>query len=142
MRHVSVVVGLLILNFAVGTIYCQSVPVDLCPKRMTGLKYPRLAHFAGVQGKVELEAIVSRDGGVEEVHTISGPPLLAEWMKEALKEWLFTNCSQISVPCRYKVTFVFELMTGSCEMSQCPNEVQIDLPVITIRSQQARAIIN
>src|SRR5438128_8933667 len=141
MRRAIFFVGLVFLSSTFGS-NGQPLPVELYPKRIVGLKYPRLAQSAGVEGKVELEAIVSSDGSVKEAHSISGPPLLADWMEEALKEWRFTGCSHSSAPCRYKVTFVFELMTGSCDISQCPNEVEIDFPVITIRSQQARAIIN
>jgi hypothetical protein len=109
---------------------------------MVGLKYPIMAHLSGAEGKIELEAIVLRGGTVKDANAISGPPLLAHSMMDALKEWRFTGCSAGAVPCRYKVTFVFEMMTGSCELSECPNEVEIDLPVITIRSKRARAIVN
>jgi hypothetical protein len=140
MQRITFVV-FVVLSFTFGA-HAQSAPTELCPKRMVGLKYPIMAQLSGAQGKIELEAIVLRDRTVKEANAISGPALLAHSMIEALIEWRFTGCSSTTVPCRYRVTFVFEMMTGSCELSQCPNEVEIDLPVITIRSQRARAIVN
>jgi outer membrane biosynthesis protein TonB len=89
---------------------------------MVGLKYPTMAHLAGTQGKVELEAIVSSDGTVKKANALSGPPLLADWMKVALKDWRFSGCSPNAGTCRYKVTFVFEMMTGICNLPHCPND--------------------
>ena len=132
------------LVFFFFTLGAQDIlgPTELCPKRMVGLKYPRLAHYFGAQGKVELEAIVSSEGSVEKVNAISGHVLLLEVAKDSLAEWRFSGCSPTAAPCRYKVTFVFELKGGSCVKPQCPNEVEIDLPLVTIRSQLARAETN
>src|SRR5579872_2792279 len=109
----------------------QSPQPELCPKRMVGLKYPRLAHLAGTQGKIELEATISSEGTVKQTHAISGPPLLSGDMAHRLREWRFSGCSANASACRYRVTFVFEMMTGVCSLPECPNEVEIDLPVIT-----------
>jgi protein TonB len=38
--------------------------------------YPPIAKAAGVQGTVVVEAIISRAGRIESLHTISGPPML------------------------------------------------------------------
>jgi len=41
------------------------------------------------------------------------------------------------------VTFHFVLEAGMCENSDCPTEVQVDLPAtVTIRSKHRPAIVN
>lgn len=116
-------------------------PVRPVPQRIVGLAYPRLAQFTGVHGKVELEAVVSADGSVRDARVVSGPTLLVEAARESLKKWRFDGCT--AETCLFKVNFVFELMSGSCDISQCPSDLQIDLPdTITLRTKQALAIIN
>ncbi len=39
-------------------------------------QYPAIAHVAGVQGTVVLGATISRSGTIENLHVISGPPML------------------------------------------------------------------
>jgi TonB family protein len=115
---------------------------EVAPVRFVGLQYPRLAHMATIQGRVELEAVASIEGTVTEVRTISGHPLLIDAARDSLRQWHFKGCT-LAGPCRAKATFVFVLEAGVCELSQCPNEIQVDLPsTITITSKPARAIIN
>ena len=132
------------LAVSAGLVFSGAMRPESClyPKRMVGLKYPRMAHYAGAEGKVELEALVSSDGTVKSVASVSGPRLLADWMNIALMEWRFTGCTTNEAPCKYRVTFIFERLTGTCWLPNCPNVVEIDLPVITIRSQQAHAAID
>jgi protein TonB len=40
--------------------------------------YPAIARAAGVQGTVVLEAVISKAGRIESLHTVSGPPLLRD----------------------------------------------------------------
>jgi TonB family protein len=126
---------------------CQSIgnaaSSELAPQRIAGLQYPRLAHLALIQGKVELEANVSVDGAVKEVKVVSGHALLIDAAKDSLRQWRFTGCTPSSERCNAGVTFVFVLEKGLCDIDQCPKDLQIDLPgVVTITSKQARAIVN
>jgi TonB family protein len=47
-----------------------------------------------IQGVVELEAVVTDAGSVEEVNIMSGNPVLTKSAAEALKKWKFTPSQQ------------------------------------------------
>jgi protein TonB len=51
--------------------------------------YPRPAQLAGVQGQVKLHAIISRDGTIQSLSLISGPPLLAQAAISAVEQWRY-----------------------------------------------------
>ncbi len=130
-----------------GSGVCQgernSVPSEVAPQRIVGLRYPTLAHLAAIQGRVELDALVSVDGTVKEVKVVSGHVLLVDAARDSLRKWRFTGCTVTSVHCVARVVFVFVLENGLCEIDQCPNDFQVDLPdTVTIKSKQARAIVN
>lgn len=113
------------------------------PQRIVGLRYPRLAHLAAIQGKVELEAVVSAEGSVTDVKVVSGHPLLVDFAKNSLRRWRFTGCSASNASCVARVTFVFVLEEGECGIDECPSDIQIDLPsTITVKSEYARAIVD
>jgi periplasmic protein TonB len=48
--------------------------------------YPPLAKMAHVQGTVRLEAIISRDGTVQDLKVISGHPLLVQSALDAVAQ--------------------------------------------------------
>jgi len=52
-------------------------------------EYPDLALQNGVEGSVVLKVLVGTDGGVEDVHTISGDALLADAAEYAVRQWRF-----------------------------------------------------
>jgi len=51
--------------------------------------YPLLARQMKVQGSVILQALISRDGAIQDLHVLSGPPILASAAQEAVKQWRF-----------------------------------------------------
>ena len=51
--------------------------------------YPAIARSAHIQGQVLLEAEISKDGDVVNLHVISGPPLLQASAVEAVKQWKY-----------------------------------------------------
>ena len=51
--------------------------------------YPTLARQMKVQGSVILQAVIGRDGMIEELQIVSGPPILAGAAREAVKQWHF-----------------------------------------------------
>jgi hypothetical protein len=90
-----------------------------------------------------MEALVSTEGTVKEIKVISGHSLLNDAAKNSLEQWRFTGCSPTNAPCKAKVTFVFALDNGICDIDPCPSDLQIDLPgTVTIKSKRARAIVN
>ncbi|MGB9405570.1 MAG: energy transducer TonB [Candidatus Acidiferrales bacterium] len=51
--------------------------------------YPQIAKTAHVQGTVILHAIIAKDGTVQELQYISGPPLLMKAAMDAVREWRY-----------------------------------------------------
>lgn len=51
--------------------------------------YPPLAKQARIQGAVKLEAVISKDGAVENVTVLSGHPLLVPAALDAVKQWVY-----------------------------------------------------
>jgi TonB family protein len=51
--------------------------------------YPLLARQMKVQGSVILQALVGRDGLIQDLRVLSGPPILANAAQEAVKQWHF-----------------------------------------------------
>ncbi|HTS56833.1 MAG TPA: energy transducer TonB [Terriglobales bacterium] len=51
--------------------------------------YPPLARQARIQGQVLLAAEISKDGTIENLHLISGHPMLAPAAIEAVKQWKY-----------------------------------------------------
>jgi protein TonB len=51
--------------------------------------YPLLARQMKVQGSVILQALIGRDGLIQDLHVLSGPPILASAAQEAVRQWHF-----------------------------------------------------
>jgi TonB family protein len=51
--------------------------------------YPILARQMKVQGSVILQAVIGRDGLIEDLQILSGPPILAGAATEAVRQWHF-----------------------------------------------------
>ena len=51
--------------------------------------YPLLARQMKVQGSVILQALIGRDGMIQNLRVMSGPPILASAAREAVKQWHF-----------------------------------------------------
>jgi protein TonB len=51
--------------------------------------YPEIAKSAHIQGTVILHAIISKDGSVQELTYVSGPPLLMKTAMDAVRQWRY-----------------------------------------------------
>ena len=51
--------------------------------------YPQIAKTAHISGTVVLHAIIAKDGTVQEMQFISGPPLLMRAAMDAVKQWRY-----------------------------------------------------
>ena len=71
--------------------------------------YPPLARQARIQGKVLLQAEISKDGTIENVRLISGHPMLAPSAIEAVKQWRYKpymlNGEPVAVETQVEVYF-------------------------------------
>jgi periplasmic protein TonB len=71
--------------------------------------YPILARQAHIQGAVVLNAVIDKDGNVEKLQVVSGPPMLAAAAIDAVKQWrykpFFFNGRPLEVETTITVTF-------------------------------------
>ena len=51
--------------------------------------YPPLAKQARIQGTVRLQAIIAKDGTVQELQVLSGHPLLVQAAQDAVRQWRY-----------------------------------------------------
>ena len=72
--------------------------------------YPPIARQARVQGTVELRAIISKAGTIENLIAVSGPPMLVKSAIEAVRQWRYhpylLNNEPIEVETEITVNFV------------------------------------
>src|SRR6202051_2367662 len=86
----------------------QSVTVSVPPT------YPLLARQMKVQGAVRLQALISREGTIQEVQILSGPGILATAAREAVKQWHFKPYIQNGQPVetQARITVNFTISTN------------------------------
>ena len=86
-----------------------STPMPMAPRVSQGVveatlvkrvepDYPMQARNQRLQGKVTLSATIAADGSVPEVAVVSGPPVLAEAAKRAVKNWKFNPAKLNGTP--------------------------------------------
>ena len=71
--------------------------------------YPPLARAARIQGSVVLQAVIGKDGAIQNLRLISGHPMLAPAAIEAVKQWrykpYFLNGEPVEVDTQITVNF-------------------------------------
>lgn len=75
--------------------------------------YPLLAKEMKVQGAVVLEALIGRDGNIQDLHVLSGPTILSTAAREAVKQWRFRPYLQAgqAVETEARITVNFTIST-------------------------------
>ncbi len=73
--------------------------------------YPSEAKELGLQGTVELQAVIGKDGRIKNVELVSGECLLAEAAMEAVRKWRYTPTLLVGQPVEVVTTIqvVFNL---------------------------------
>jgi TonB family protein len=76
--------------------------------------YPMLARQMKVQGSVILQALIGRDGLIQDLHILSGPPILAKAAEEAVRQWHFKPHYQngAAVETQTRITVNFTISTN------------------------------
>ncbi|SRR6266567_9633291 len=76
--------------------------------------YPLLARPMKVQGSVILQALIGRDGRIQDLRVVSGPPILAGAAEQAVKQWHFKPHFQNNSPVetQAKITVNFTISTN------------------------------
>jgi protein TonB len=52
-------------------------------------EYPPLAKMARIQGTVRLDAVISKDGTIQDLKVLSGHPLLVKSALDAVQRWRY-----------------------------------------------------
>jgi TonB family protein len=75
--------------------------------------YPVLARQMRVQGSVVMQALISADGTIQDLHIVSGPSILASAAQEAVRQWRFKPYMQDGqrVETQAKITVNFTIST-------------------------------
>jgi TonB family protein len=86
----------------------QSVSLSVPPN------YPLLARQMKVQGAVTLQALISREGTIQELQILSGPTILAAAAREAVRQWRFKPYLQNGEPIetQARITVNFTISTN------------------------------
>jgi len=76
--------------------------------------YPLLARQMKVQGSVVLQALIGRDGLIQDLRVLSGPPILASAALQAVKQWHFKPHYQgaDAVETQARITVNFTISTN------------------------------
>lgn len=76
--------------------------------------YPLLARQMKVQGSVILQALIGRDGLIQDLRVVSGPPILATAAQDAVKQWHFKPHYQgtDAVETQARITVNFTISTN------------------------------
>ncbi len=76
--------------------------------------YPMLAREMKVQGSVTLQALIGRDGLIQDLKILVGPPILAKAALEAVKQWHFKPHYEgtEAVETQAKITVNFTISTN------------------------------
>lgn len=74
-------------------------------------RYPLLARQARVEGDVQIDAVIDKDGNVVQEHATAGPPLLIDAALEAVKHWKYqpTYLNGVAWPIELTINVTFSL---------------------------------
>jgi protein TonB len=82
---------------------------DLVPVRVTPVRYPDRARELGIEGTLEVEIIVGRDGKVETVDILSSPhPSISAAARTTISRWLFKPARNKGIPVRVRARQAIE----------------------------------
>ena len=72
--------------------------------------YPHMAQLAGVQGDVILQAVIDREGRIEQLQAVSGHPMLVAAALDAVRQWRYRpyrlNGEPVEVETQVTVRFI------------------------------------
>ncbi len=73
-------------------------------------EYPAIARLAHIQGAVVLHAIIGKEGKIENLQAVSGPPLLIRAALDAVRQWRYRpyllNGDPVEVETQVTVNFI------------------------------------
>jgi TonB family protein len=95
------------------------------PDHMASPKYPKQALASGLEGSVELIAVIDRDARTKDLRVVAGDPVLAGPSVKAVRQWHFRPVSVKgeSVETTYRVKIRFDLL-----LQEAISEVEVESP--------------
>ena len=94
------------------------------------VKYPKIAHENGIQGRVILSFIVEKDGSISEINVVRGVDpsldLEAKRVIESMPNWKPGKQSGKEVRVKFTLPVVFRLQGGESNKSSIKEDKQID----------------
>ncbi len=92
----------------------MSQPTSPTVAKSVAPDYPLLARQMKVQGAVTLQALISREGAIQELQVLSGPSILATAAREAVRQWRFKPylLNGEAVETQAKITVNFTISTN------------------------------
>ena len=86
--------------------------------------YPELAKQARIQGVVRLQALIGKDGVVEELRLLRGHPLLVKAAMDAVKQWRYEPYRVMGRPVAVATTIDITFSLSSSKRCEEPDCVQ------------------
>jgi TonB family protein len=104
---------------------CSIAHPEQYPEHMVSPKYPKQALASGVQGSVELTALVDRYSRTRDLRVIKGDPVLVSSAMKAVREWRFRPMLVEGVPVEttYGIKIRFDLL-----LQEAISEVEVESP--------------
>lgn len=98
---------------ATGRVHLSPGAAEILSRPAVEPSYPLLAKQMKVQGAVVLEALIGRDGNIQDLHVLSGPTILSTAAREAVKQWRFRPYLQSgqAVETEARITVNFTIST-------------------------------
>jgi TonB family protein len=105
--------------------------------------YPPIAKTAHISGTVVLHAIIGKDGTVQDLQYISGPPLLMKSAMDAVRQWKYKptlfNGNPVTVDTTVTVIFTLGGSNASVQSVEVPNSAAPEPPATSQRPQDSKA---
>ena len=106
-------------RFEAGEVAGSSGPrasFSLQPVKIVKPEYPARARLGHIEGEVQVELTIDRNGSVRRVHALSGNATLAQAAEEAARQWKYapyTGNDQSAFPAVTRVQFNFKFDSGT-----------------------------
>lgn len=106
-------------RFEAGEVAGNSRPrarFSLQPVKIVKPEYPAKARLWHIEGEVQVELSIDRNGNVRRVHALTGNATLAQAAEEAVRQWKYapyTGNDQIAFPAVTRVQFNFKFNSGT-----------------------------
>jgi TonB family protein len=106
-------------RFEAGEVAGSSGPrvsFSLHPVKIVEPEYPARAKLWHIEGEVQVELTIDRNGSVRRAHALSGNATLAQAAEEAARQWKYapyTGNDQIAFPAVTRVQFNFKFNSGT-----------------------------